>query len=543
MANTFFGLTIASSGLSASNIAINTTAHNISNVNTEGYTKQVANQQANSSIRVYQYYGTVGTGVNVHSIDQLRSSYYDTKYWQANTNYGQYSALENYSTLIEDYLDEFNLQGFTTEYSNLFNAINDMQRDPTSAVTRNQFINYAKSMCEYFNTLSANLSNIQKQANDEVKSTVDAINTISEQIVSLNKQINVIEINGGFANDLRDSRAVLVDELSRYCNTSVTETEIGNGATEYRVYINNQELIDMYNYNKLVATPRENGQRRNASDIDGLYEITWNNGLDLNVYSESLTGSLKAAIDIRDGCNEAYEVLGLVDANGEFLRDADGEIVNTKDLTEDEYNNYLAAGYKKELTTVAEPRFNSSYKGIPYYQEQINNFIKTISDVFNSTIKGDGVRVTDTPVADLFVAQYGETYITAANVTINPDIIEDMSLLPYSYDSTKGAANVDMVEALAAIKDKVVINNGTFADFLDSMVSVSAIDGGRIRSFSATYQNIKDTIDNQRMSVSGVDEDEEAVDLVKFQKAYNLSSKIISTMQAIYRKLIEETGV
>ena len=65
MANTFFGLTIGASGLYASNISINTTAHNISNVNTKGYSKQVATQNANASIRVYNNYGTVGTGVSI----------------------------------------------------------------------------------------------------------------------------------------------------------------------------------------------------------------------------------------------------------------------------------------------------------------------------------------------------------------------------------------------------------------------------------------------------------------------------------------------
>ena len=323
----------------------------------------------------------------------------------------------------------------------------------------------------------------------------------------------------------------------------ISEKEIGNGATEYRVYINNQPLIDSYNYNKLIAVTRENGHRRNASDMDGLYDIEWDNGLDFNVYSDSIRGSLKAAIDIRDGCNEAYEVLGLADADGNFLLDADGRPVNVQNLTEQEYADYLAAGYEKRMTKIEDPKFNSSYKGIPYYQQQLNIFIQEIANVFNSTIAGDGVRVTDAPVEDLFTSKYGDSYITAANAAVNPKIIEDISLLPYSYDSTKGTANVDMVEELLAIKDKVVLNNGTFSDFLDSIVSVSSIDGGRIRTFEETYKNICDTIDNQRMSISGVDEDEEAVDLVKFQKAYDLSSKVISVMQQIYRKLIEETGI
>ena len=445
--------------------------------------------------------------------------------------------------MLEDYLDEFNLNGFTKEYSNLFNAVNDLHRDPTSAVARNQFMNYAQSICDYFNTLSTNLSNVQKQANDEVKTTVDAINTIAEEIVSLNQQINTIEVNGGFANDLRDSRALLIDELSKYVNTSIYEKHLGNGATEFKVFINDQELVDTYNYNELYTVARENGHRRNASDIDGLYDIKWDNELDFNVYSSTIKGSLKAAVDIRDGCNEAYEVLGLADEDGNMLTDAEGKIVNVQDLTQDAYEAYVAAGYEKRLTIVPEPTFNSDYTGIPYYQAQFNRFIQSISDSFNNAIIGEGVRVTDIPVEELFVSKFKDSYITASNACINPDILADMSKLPYSYDTSKGVANVDMVDELLAIQDKIVINNGTYKDFLASIVSVAAIDGGRIRTFSTTYMNIKDTIDNQRMSISGVDEDEEAVDLVRYKEAYNLSSKVISVMQQIYNKLIEETGV
>ena len=90
---------------------------------------------------------------------------------------------------------------------------------------------------------------------------------------------------------------------------------------------------------------------------------------------------------------------------------------------------------------------------------------------------------------------------------------------------------------------KLIINNGTFGDYLSSIVSVVGIDSKRATTFSRNYDNIRQTINNQRLSVSGVDEDEEAVDLVKFQNAYQLSSKVINVMQQIYSKLIEETGI
>ena len=541
MANTFFGLTIASSGLGASGIAINTAAHNISNVNTKGYTKQQTVQEASSAIRVYTNYGTVGTGVSVTEIKQLRSSYYDTKYWNNNSVCGNYSTLESYTTLIEDYLDEFNLDGFTTEYKNLFEAVNALTKDPHSVVARNQLVNYSQSISEFFNTMTTNLNSVQRQADDEVKSTANAINTVAQEIASLNKQINTIEVNGGAANDLRDARALLIDELSGYINTTVKETEVGNGVTEFCVYVDGYSLVDGYAYIQMVCTPRETGDKRNASDINGLVELSWNNGMEFNMYRSSLSGSLKAAIDVRDGCNDCYEVVGLKDADGNFLKDANGKVVDVQNLTETEYEQYKAQGYTKELTVYVDQYRNSDYKGGPYYQSQLNEFVRAITSEFNAIIaKGD--RNGEPPI-DFFTSKYGEEYISAASVTVNPDIIRDVSLLPYSFDDAQGAANSDMADALYALKEKDTINNGTFLEYLQSMVSVAYIDTARAKTFASNYNNIKDTINNQRLSVGGVDEDEEAVDMVKFKEAYSLASKVVSVMQEIYDKLIQETGV
>ena len=541
MANTFFGLTIASSGLGASGIAINTAAHNISNVNTKGYTKQQTVQEASSAIRVYTNYGTVGTGVSVTEIKQLRSSYYDTKYWNNNSVCGNYSTLESYTTLIEDYLDEFNLDGFTTEYKNLFEAVNALTKDPHSVVASNQLVNYSQSISEFFNTMTTNLNSVQRQADDEVKSTANAINTVAQEIASLNKLINTIEVNGGAANDFRDARALLIDELSGYINTTVKETEVGNGVTEFCVYVDGYSLVDGYDYNQIVCTPRETGDKRNASDINGLVELSWNNGMEFNMYRSSLSGSLKAAIDVRDGCNDCYEVVGLKDADGNFLKDANGKVVDVQDLTETEYEQYKAQGYTKELTVYVDQYRNSDYKGVPYYQSQLNEFVRAITSEFNAIIaKGD--RNGEPPI-DFFTSKYGEEYISAASVTVNPDIIRDVSLLPYSFDDAQGAANSDMADALYALKEKDTINNGTFLEYLQSMVSVAYIDTARAKTFASNYNNIKDTINNQRLSVGGVDEDEEAVDMVKFKEAYSLASKVVSVMQEIYDKLIQETGV
>lgn len=541
MANTFFGLTIASTGLNASNVAVNTTAHNISNVNTKGYSKQSTMQAASSSIRVYSSYGTVGTGVTITGIEQLRSSYYDTKYWNNNASYGMYSGYERYNLLMEDYLDEFNQEGFTTEYSNLFEAINRLVGDPTSVVGRNQMVNYSQSIADYFGTLSNSLSSVQKSADDEVKTTVKAINTIAEQIASLNKQINTIEVNGGNANDLKDARALLVDELSAYINTTIKETNVGNGITEFQVYVNDMQLVDGYDYNTIVMTARSTDDKRNASDLDGLMELSWSNGIDFNMYSDTLSGSLKAAIDIRDGCNDCYEVVGLKNAAGEFLKDDKGNVLDVQTLTSQEYEAYIAQGYVKETTIYISTYKNSAYKGVPYYQSQLNEFARLFAGSFNDIISRGDLNGEEVP--DYFISKYNDGNITAKSITVNPDIIRDMSLLPFSFDKTKGDANNDMAKELYNLKEMKSLNNGTFLEYLQSMVSVAYIDTSRARAFASNYENIKSTIGNQRMSVSGVDEDEEGVDLVKYQEAYSLASKVVSVMQEIYDKLIQETGL
>ena len=514
MPNTFFGLTIGASGLTASNAAINTTAHNISNINTKGYTRQSTVQQASFGIKVYKPYGAVGTGVTVTDIEQARSEYYDNRYRNNNTQCGQYETLDTYSNLVQTYLDEFNTEGFIAEYNNLFKTIDSMCGDPSSDVKRGQFLSYMSSICQYFNTLSTNLQNTQNDINEEIKSSVSTVNTIAEQLASLNKQINTIEATGGTANDLRDSRNLLVDELSYYADVQVMDRSVGNGLSEYTILFNGQALVEGYSYNTLECVSRETSDKRNASDAEGLCDLKWSNGNPYNPYEESGRGSIKALFDMRDGCNDAYEV------------------VNT-DTTGAQYLEVVADSYR-----------NPSYKGVPYYQSQLNRFVTTFAEEFNNIISRGQLMDGTACTSSLLVSKYNENaYVTAGNITVNQKMLNDLSQLPVSYDVSRGDENSDMAKDMYALKDKVTIKSGTFWDFLSSIVSEIGVDTMRAETFNSNYKNIKGAVETQRTSVSGVDEDEEGIDLVKFQHAYDLSSKVISVMNQIYSKLIEETGL
>lgn len=514
MSSTFLGLNTAYTGLQSYMAALNTTAHNVSNSKTTGYTRQQVLMRADRAL-TYASYGTIGTGSIVTGIEQTRDSYYDVKYRNNQSNLGQYEVLENYMTQIEDYLNDYALEGMTTLYDNLYDSLHELKKTPSDDTVKNNVVNAGMALAEYFNTLTVNLRKIQVDANEEIKNKCEQINTMAANIAGLNKQINIIEANGGTANDLRDQRNVLLDELAKIANISTTEYEVGNGVTNLTVTLDGQYLVDNYNYNTLITEAKT--ERRNASDAEGMYEITWSNGISFSEYSDTLGGELKALLDIRDGCNNAYEVVN---------------------QTTDAAGNPVYELGTEQRTGVT----NTSYKGVPYYQTKINQFVNLLSDVFNSVFTS-GYTTEGEPGIEFFTIKYSDSPMSALSIEVNPELINNVSRLATTTDWTSGEANSDLVEKLIETQEQKLFNGGTGAYFLESIIAAVAVDSDRASTFSTNYANLETTIENQRLSIMGVDEDEEGVDLVKFQQAYNLCSKMIQTFSEIYNKLINETGV
>ncbi len=644
MSSTFFGLTIAASGLNTSQAQINTTANNISNVNTKGYSKQVVNTVASSALRCYQSWGTTGTGVEATSVTQARDLYYDEKYWNNESILGFYEKKEYYMKQIEDYFNENNTDtGFTTVYTKMFNALSTLQGDAGDDTVRKQFISTAKQLTEYFNQLGTKLDELQNSINDEIKTAVDDINSISEKCAILTKQINIIEQGGGHANELRDQRALLIDQLSKLVDVSVTETEVQNsndpdmqtGATYYTVYINGQILVDTYEYNTLAVQSRGTYQNHNQSDIEGLYEIVWSkDGNKFNATPSGNGGALKAMFEVRDGNNNEnmHATVTGADANSITITNLSITDINELNMpsrgsidtnnTEYTYNGFSfntgddgtitsVTFYLNETLTVEEQGnlYGKSlqvgddvdYMGIPYYQNQMNLFLRNFCEAFNhveigtedtdAVYDGNGNLVSDGLSPDKGVDLHGnpseaffvaidnldlstehqmresinnqtfysgededdtskkyETYylLTAKNVSILKATDKDSTLFATTTreNYTSGVDAADLVVKMQALQSKTNLFRGGGGDaFLQCIYSDVTVDTNECIMFNKNFTNIQQSISNQRMSVSGVDEDEEALDLIKFQNAYNLASKCISVFSEIYDRLILNTGV
>ena len=617
MASTFFGLDIAYTGVQAANAKLNTTANNIANVDTKGYTRQEATQVASDALRISQSYGMAGTGVTVTDINQVRNEFYDVKYWQSQTNLGQYDMKMYYMYQIEDYFtDKDTVEGFEPIFSAMFDSLEEVYKQAGTPSTKTQFIGAAGDLCEYFNAQATNLEKLQLGVNEEIKNKVDEINSIAEQIATLNKQINTIEVNHLRANELRDKRNLLIDQLSRIVDVEVRETPIyttpggseKSGIYTYEVSIaGGQILVQGYEYNTLECVARSAEEKVNQSDADGLFEITWSNTMDFNLYGANLGGELKGLIEVRDGNNEEYfhGTTKKVDDNGDGTYTVTIEVPNKDYLTDMnkctlpdsgqltlvntkyKYSGFEFDGTKNPPTYTftikpdagqADPTIfdgkearvgtKVDYQGIPYYQEQMNEWVRIFAKAMND-IEKTAVDEEGNPAEVLFTAKdkvngteikfdanlADNTYkssdsdyyrLTAGNISVNNEMVKDASKFGTTVDIKKGGDAQDVTELLLTVQDdknKVNFRGCSAKEFLQCITSDIALSANNAKTFTENYTNINKSVSQTRLSISGVDNDEEALHLVKFQEAYNLSAKVMQIMTEIYDRLILQTGV
>ena len=631
MPSTFLGLNTGLSGLSYYQATLNTTAHNISNADVKGYSRQTVGSKASVPIRVRNSSGMMGTGVEMTGIDQQRNVYYDTKYRKAEAKYSEYEAKKEQITQLQTYLNEMQSEtGYTKLLARLDSAMQDLASSPSDATYRTQFIQAVGNFTDLVKETATNYQNSQRDINNEVAIHVDTINSIASQIYTLNQQIMNIETRWGNANDLRDQREVLVDQLSELINVEVTEVPImyglgedatKSGASRYEVRIGNTVLVDEMECKQIKVAARN--EKINQNDIDGLYDVYWQGlngslGEKFNFNSENVTGRIKGLMDVRDGNNYnpfagnissmntaapasvvvdlptplSVDKLNLPDKGiitlnckeyyydgFEGTYDADHNLVSFtfQNLTMDDENG-------ERITADLNPSFDLGKEatmgqkidcmGIPYYMTELNEFVRTFSnymnDLFTSGADANGEAGLDmftTPdvegkdfvlttrdangdieLASSLKASDSSYYrLTALNWALNQDIVKDQDKLVVSYKSDIEQGNKEakgvLEKVIAGMKDRAMFSQGTPTQFLQAVTTSQAVDISKYDAFSKNMDEVSTVINKQRQSISSVDTNEEAASLVMYQNGYNLSSKVISILNQVYDKLINQTGV
>lgn len=629
MPSTFLGLNTSYTGLVSSNSGLNTTSNNIANIETAGYTRQQVNQTAADAIRTHTSYGCVGTGVNTLAAERVRDIFYDIKYWDNNSKLGEYDKKQYYAAIIETYLNDAKgtnaVKGFTSIFDEYDAALQSLSTNTGDSSYALDFIGKAGNLCEYFRLLYNNFQAMQTDVNDEIKIKVDEINGISQEIASLNKEINTIEMDGtSIANELRDKRDLLVDELSAIVDVKTEEKEIidvktglSSGITNFTVKIaGGQKLVDGYDYRELECVPRDTHQMVNRNDMVGLYDIHWTDtGDDLGVYANSTQGELKGLFEMRDGNNDEAFHGKVVRVNPEdqtvkiqvtddYLTDISkstlpltgGQITVGTDTYyykqwhyeetvnpntgETEYFYTFQLDTEQNPVPIATDKASQKakvgeqvdYQGIPYYLEQMNEWVRDYAEAFNKIYGVEGAtdyRETDRTGAIFFTGTdevTGEQYdlsgefntksfdstdigyfrVTAGNFNVSKSIENDPNTMATHTVETGGISKYDILKELkdlAVNEEKMQFRGCKAEDFLICLMGDAALNASSANSFQSIYADKEQTISNNRISISGVDADEEAANMIKYQNAFNLSSKMISVLCEVYDKLILDTGV
>jgi flagellar hook-associated protein 1 FlgK len=540
MGDGFFGFNVALSGLYSAQRKLNVVNHNLANANTPGFSRQEAIQEASRPMAMYDGTGMVGTGSDIVEVRRIRDEYLDFKYWSENVNFGEWEMKKQTLEDLELIYNEPSESGFNMIIGDFYASLQELAKDPSSSAVRALVRERGSSLSKYFNNVATKFEEMQKDLNYKVNATVLEVNSLGEQIVQINRQIYTSELDGNNANGLRDKRGLLIDKLSRLVNVQVSEIETGtmpDGDPELKMLIrvSGKAFVDHYDLVKFSSTQR--ATKVNSGDIPNLYDVGWEDGNSLEIRG----GELKGYLDIRDG-NQGV-------------------------------NN------------------SPTYKGVPYYIEQMDRFVRKFAMAFNEGFideDGDGVISASedyighadgygldpdrdgkkTSSSEIrFFTMYGSggenmnssnfingqntsagiiseyDNMTAKNFAVSWDILNDQNKIATS-DEVGAEGNIEALDSILAMRhNSNMYAEGAPEDYLKSLIATLGIDAQQADQIFSNQEVVLKQIDNRRLSESGVSIDEEMANMVKFQHAYTAAAKMINTMSQIYEILINGIGI
>ena len=295
-------INIGVSALNAFKRQMETTGHNIANVNTEGYSRQVVQLDARSPQISAQ--GYVGSGVEVASIRRSYDSYLATRVRDYTSSYEEFAVFEQRARQIDNVLAD-SAAGIDDTLQQFFASVNDVADDPTSIPARSVMLNRASQLADRFNALDGWLEDIRHQLNGDLEREVGEINALAQSLASVNTRIGALNgTPGGIPNDILDERDKLIDDLSKFTNVSTLEQ--GDGSMNVFVGTG-QALVVGGNYNTLAVT-----NNTQAADHKELV-IRQSGGLTVNVTQQMTGGSLGGLLRFRDEVlDESQNALGRV---------------------------------------------------------------------------------------------------------------------------------------------------------------------------------------------------------------------------------------
>ncbi len=548
MANLYVG----QSGMQTSQNALNTTAHNMANVDTEGYTRQ----QVSQGTRAYQAlekkneciaWKQIGTGVQYNNCKQVRSEFLDISYRKESGRCAFYDVAEKCLEEVEDQLQEMNGTEFATSINNLWTAVQELAKDPCSAVTQSALVTRANEFLTRAQSVYDGLVSYQENMDTTVTDIVNSINDIGDRIRKLNEDIVSIE-SGGVeqANDLRDERNILLDQLGEYGKIEYSEDIFGNvtvlfeGSSFVQTdHVNHIGIDTTLESSVGYATPYWEYAAKSHYDshgnkvidsIDGahIYDLTQT----ISSTTDTDIGKLRSVLLARGDHNATYH-----------------------DITEstDYYNSNISQSVIMNIQAEFDQMVYNIMSAINQIMEDaesnpanLDNTVGLKSDFVLFKISNEKDALTY-DIGDDYPAGTVTTGLTIMNSQINPLFLSDPTT--FTFRNVDGSEDTDTMTKLkeAFTKEDYTLNpnvasKNSFTTYYNSLVSQVANSADVYTSIREAQEQTVSSIDSAREQIVGVSSDEELEFMIQFQNAYNASSRFVNVVSEMLEHLVSTLG-
>jgi len=542
MRSAFYGLEITRKGLSASQVNLELTAHNIANANTQGFTRQQAIQKSippSMSIGLFETTTAVriGGGVDIQEIRQLRDSFLDIQYRRENRGLGEWEVRQDALSYIEAVFNEPSDSGINIAINEFFNSLQALSMNPEDATTRAAVQQRALALTETIRDVYLKLEGLQSELNQNIIFKVNDINSYADRIASLNDQIFNAEITGRKANDLRDKRNLLIDNLSKLVDVTVFEDSLGRLRVDMgggRMLVSHSEAFRLEVRRRSDDLNHPLYPKNNHVDIGGLVDVVWEGSGEI---VRVAGGELKGLIDMRDGIG------GTAPLHGESLfPGVPSELGGTE------------VGWDLGFA----PNRNSSY-GVPYYMRQWNLFAHTLMTTFNQVHRQGYTMHADTGIS-LFAD--GTAAFDPANprqpvarfITLSNEVRDSWdNIAAIHLDATDIAAGIIPGEARGNNKNilrLLDLRHNTFIDeipnvenFTKGLISTLGVASRQAAHMTQNQETLAAEMNRRRAEISSVSLDEEMASMVRFQHAYNASARILTAIDEMLDVLVNRIGI
>jgi flagellar hook-associated protein 1 FlgK len=497
MGSTFGGLNILSRSLYAQQASLNTVGHNIANAGTEGYSRQRVNLV--TLVPAGEVYGSrgknqAGSGVAVGSITRARDAFTDRQLWKESSTLGYSQTSSEALSRIEQIFSEPSDTGVQTVLNQFWSAWQTLAANASDSGARAAVAQRGVALVNAIRHAARQLKDTVENINTSIALDVDKINQITASIYKLNEQIAFTEVGGkDHANDLRDSRDLLVDQLAKLVNISVQEDSAGKYMITSVTDAESLTLVGPSVYTKLdteiTSDPTYDYQVTNVIVADTGKKVAFANG------------EVKAYIDSRDSEQTGiFAYLTSLESISKFLL-TDFNAVHraghgTDNIAGRNFFGDCAIDYSKDYSTATPPS---------------GNWINELMVNPNITDSSAGLAI-----------------IAAKTTSGNNNAAGDNAIL---------LANCLKTDPSHTLGD---VSLDAFYTSLIGALGIQAQDAQRLRT---NQQTVVDHLANLRSSISGVNMDEEMIDMIRFQEGYNAAARVLTAMDEMLDKLINGTGI